>query len=87
MGEFSITHILLVLGLFVLFFGPSRLPGLGQSLGKGIREFKKGLSELGNELSSDHKNAPQAPSPEQFVRKNEPAGNLAIQPIEQKEKV
>lgn len=46
MGEFSISHIL-ILGLIALiFFGPSRLPALGQSLGKAIRGFKEGLSEL-----------------------------------------
>ena len=37
-------EILLVLGLALLFFGPTRLPALGESLGKGIRSFKKGVS-------------------------------------------
>lgn len=46
MGEFSISHILLLLVIFLIFFGPSRLPALGQSLGKAIRGFKQGLSEL-----------------------------------------
>lgn len=34
-------HLLLVLAVVVLVFGPSKLPELGASLGKGIREFKK----------------------------------------------
>ena len=46
MGEFSLTHILLVAVIFLIFFGPSRLPQLGQSLGKAIRGFKQGLSEI-----------------------------------------
>lgn len=46
MGEFSITHLLLIAAIFLLFFGPSRLPQLGQSLGKAIRGFKQGLSEI-----------------------------------------
>ncbi len=45
MGEFSLSHILLLTVILLLFFGPSRLPQLGQSLGKAIRGFKKGLSE------------------------------------------
>lgn len=46
MGEFSLTHILLVGLIFLIFFGPSRLPQLGQSLGKAIRGFKQGLNEI-----------------------------------------
>ncbi len=50
MGEFSIMHILVVAVLLLIFFGPSRLPGLGQSIGKAIRGFKDGLSETTNDL-------------------------------------
>lgn len=39
------TEILLLLGLALLLFGPSRLPGLGKSMGEAIRGFKKGLTE------------------------------------------
>lgn len=46
MGEFSLTHLLLIGVVFLLFFGPSRLPQLGQSLGKAIRGFKEGLNEI-----------------------------------------
>lgn len=41
----SIGHWLIVLFVVVLLFGVKRLPELGQSLGEGIRNFKKGLSE------------------------------------------
>ena len=46
MGEFSLTHILLLAVIVLIFFGPSRLPALGQSLGKAIRGFKSGLNEI-----------------------------------------
>lgn len=46
MGQFSPVHILLLVIIALVFFGPSRLPGLGQSLGKAIRGFKEGLSEI-----------------------------------------
>ncbi len=39
------TEILLLLGLALLLFGPSRLPGLGKSMGEAIRGFKKGISD------------------------------------------
>jgi len=46
MGEFSLSHILILAVIFLIFFGPSRLPALGQSLGKAIRGFKEGLNEI-----------------------------------------
>lgn len=46
MGEFSLSHILLFAVILLIFFGPSRLPALGQSLGKAIRGFKEGLNEM-----------------------------------------
>lgn len=45
MGEFSVIHLLVLAVILLVFFGPSRLPGLGQSIGKAIRGFKDGLSE------------------------------------------
>lgn len=38
-------QVLLVLGIVLIIFGPSKIPGLGKSLGQAIRGFKKGLSE------------------------------------------
>jgi sec-independent protein translocase protein TatA len=38
---------MLLIGVAVLiFFGPSKLPELGKSLGRGIQEFKKASREL-----------------------------------------
>jgi sec-independent protein translocase protein TatA len=43
MGSISLTHILIVVVVLVIFFGPNKLPQLGQSIGKSIKGFKKGL--------------------------------------------
>lgn len=45
MGEFSLTHWLVIAVIGIVFFGPKRLPALGQSLGESIRGFKKALSD------------------------------------------
>jgi sec-independent protein translocase protein TatA len=37
-------EILLILALALLFFGPTRLPQLGSSLGSAVRSFKRGLA-------------------------------------------
>lgn len=44
MGEFSMSHWLLIAIILLLFFGPSKLPQLGKSLGKAINGFKEGLN-------------------------------------------
>lgn len=49
MGEFSLSHILILSLILLIFFGPSRLPALGQSLGKAIKGFKQGLNEIDTE--------------------------------------
>ena len=59
MGEFSIWHVLIILGVILIFFGPSRLPGLGNSLGKAIRGFKEGIKGI-NEDVNEEKPAPTA---------------------------
>lgn len=44
----SIWHLILLAGIVLLFFGPSRLPGLSKSLGESFRNFKKGLDGSGD---------------------------------------
>jgi len=36
-------HLLLIIGIALLIFGPGKLPQLGASIGKSIRELRKGL--------------------------------------------
>lgn len=49
MGGFSLTHLLILAVILLIFFGPSRLPQLGQSIGKALRGFKDGLNEIETE--------------------------------------
>ena len=59
MGEFSLTHILLLALVFLIFFGPSRLPGLGKSIGQAIKGFKQGLTEIDAEAKPVNEQPPQ----------------------------
>src|SRR5947209_4256017 len=38
-------EVLILLAIVLLFFGAKRIPELGKSLGKGLREFKEGASK------------------------------------------
>jgi sec-independent protein translocase protein TatA len=40
----SVWEILILLLIVLLVFGPKRLPEMGRSLGKGMREFKDSIS-------------------------------------------
>ena len=46
-------EILIVLAIILLFFGAKRVPELGRSLGRGIREFRQGTAEVGNDTNKD----------------------------------
>ena len=53
-GLLQPTHLIFVLLIVLILFGPGKLPELGKGLGKGIREFKDALRG-GMESPSDNK--------------------------------
>jgi sec-independent protein translocase protein TatA len=46
--EVGITGLIVILIVALLVFGPKRLPEIGRSLGKGMREFKDSISGGGS---------------------------------------
>jgi sec-independent protein translocase protein TatA len=48
-GNIGLPEILVVLVIALIIFGPKRLPELGRSLGKGIREFRSSISGHGDD--------------------------------------
>ena len=51
--DFSIWQIAIVLVIALLVFGPKRLPELGASLGRGMREFKDSISGINRDDDED----------------------------------
>jgi TatA/E family protein of Tat protein translocase len=56
-GQIGWQEVLVILFLLLLLFGAKRLPELGQSLGKGIREFKRGVREIQDDVDQETRKA------------------------------
>jgi sec-independent protein translocase protein TatA len=57
-GWLSPVHLVIILVIVLVLFGPGKLPDLGKGLGKGIREFKDALKG-GMDSSADKKEEPK----------------------------
>ncbi len=49
-GNLGFSEILMLMVIFLLVFGAKRLPEIGSAMGKGIREFKKSMREVQDEI-------------------------------------
>lgn len=67
-------ELVLILGIALLLFGPSRLPGLGKSMGDAIRGFKKGIDgedETPREVEKLTDSTTTNPQPQKTKEKSE----------------
>ena len=53
-GLFQPMHLIIILAIALIIFGPGKLPELGKGLGKGIREFKKAMSDATKDIDVSH---------------------------------
>ncbi len=60
MGNLGFTEIMIILVVVLLLFGAKRLPEVGASIGKGIREFKRSLTDTQDAImgNNDQQNLP-----------------------------
>jgi sec-independent protein translocase protein TatA len=57
-GPIGWPEIIIILIVALLLFGAKRLPEIGKSMGKAIREFKKSLKDVTDELDEDELTKP-----------------------------
>lgn len=55
-------HLLLILAVALLVFGPSKLPELGKGLAQGIKNFKDAIKGEPEVNAADKKQSPEKPS-------------------------
>ncbi|HEY3191797.1 MAG TPA: twin-arginine translocase TatA/TatE family subunit [Solirubrobacterales bacterium] len=85
-------EIAIVLIIVLIIFGPKRLPELGQSMGRGIREFRNSLSgdkdkdspdEKRRELEASQEGQARQPQPTPAQQPARPAGAAPASPAEE----
>jgi len=65
MPNLGLPEIILILAVLLLLFGAKRLPEIGKSMGKGLREFKSATKDLADDVKGGLKeDPPAAPAPE-----------------------
>ena len=59
MGPIGIWELLIILVVVLLIFGPRRLPEMAKGIGQSVREFRKGLRDMKNDLEADADEEPR----------------------------
>ena len=70
LGNLSGSEILILMLIVLLVFGANRLPEAGRAVGKGLREFKRALSDAENSihrLPSEDAERPRDAKPKRLV--------------------
>jgi sec-independent protein translocase protein TatA len=63
MPEIGIAGLIVILIVALLVFGPKRLPEIGRSLGKGMREFKDSITGSDEKAELPARSSDETPSP------------------------
>jgi sec-independent protein translocase protein TatA len=66
-GWIGLPELLILLVVVLLVFGPKRLPEMGKSLGRGMREFKESVT------GSEHDEPAALPTPSDTAAHAAPA--------------
>ena len=70
-GLFQPMHLIIILVIALIIFGPGKLPELGKGLGKSIREFKKAMSDTTKDIDV-------TPEPKETPKEIKPATTMEM---------
>ena len=72
-GSIGAREIVLILLVVLLLFGGRKLPELARGIGKGLREFRRGISgiqdDLAKDIDADEKTTPYEENKGEVVKK------------------
>ncbi len=52
-GSFGIWELLIILVVVLLIFGPRRLPEMAKGIGQSVREFRKGIKDIRDDITGN----------------------------------
>ena len=70
-GNIGFMELMVILVIVLVLFGAKRVPEIGASIGKGIREFKKNINDADREIRSPVNNNASLPAGEVETRRQE----------------
>lgn len=53
MGSIGVREVLVIVLIIVILFGARRIPELAKGMGQGIKEFKRGMRDSGDDTPQD----------------------------------
>jgi sec-independent protein translocase protein TatA len=71
-GNLGFTEIMVILLVVLLLFGAKRLPEVGSSIGKGIREFKRSISDTQDAIMNTDEQRNNLPPRQADVAQQQP---------------
>ena len=57
-GNLGFTELMMILVIVLVLFGARRVPEIGASIGKGIREFKRNISDVDRQIREPERDTP-----------------------------
>lgn len=79
-GNLGFGEILVILIIVLLLFGAKRIPEIAGSMGKGIREFKRNISDADRTLRDSMSDRPADRLPPPAMHESSPEENQAREP-------
>ena len=80
LGNIGVTEIMLLMVVVLLLFGAKRIPEIAGSFGKGIKEFKKNMTDVQRDISDSVRDDRVAPprEPQSLAPGERPAAHDAV---------
>ena len=68
MPSIGFGEILIILVIALIVFGPRRLPEMGKTVGRSLREFRRATSDIRSEITADLEDEPPRLTVEERAR-------------------
>lgn len=85
MPNIGLPEIIIILVIVLLVFGPRRLPEMAKGIGQSVREFRKGIRDMKDEVTGDDED--KKPSKDSNVSTATSEPEATTKPAESTEKI